>query len=177
MKISLMKRMTVFAFFVSIGGACDSPGPMAADLSPPPDGGGGAGICAISPTQPCVGYRGHGCAVDSCNYCDCGPSWGGSPTMAGCTQAACTTTPDLSGQPAGAAAWPACRDQADCPTGYACLFTQGCGRTHGVCNMQKFYCPHDSPTFTVCGCDGKTATFKAIGCEPDRPYAHAGACP
>jgi hypothetical protein len=165
MKLYLINRITFLAITIGLGFACN-PGSMSTDGGP---------VCTAY-GRVCDGYRGHGCALDSCNWCDCGLGWGGSATSGGCTQAYCGT-PDAGGQPDGAAAWPACRDQRDCPAGYACLFTKGCDKMYGVCNGQTFYCPHNSSTFTVCGCDGKTATFSALGCEPDRPYAHAGPCP
>lgn len=148
----------------------DDGGPPPTDINPQ------AAACVLPSGRACRDvHGGTTCpADDGCNWCGCGVAWSNSATAA-CTQAGCAT-PDPSSRPNDAPQWPGCRDQADCPTNYACVFDPGCDQTLGRCSSQKFYCPHKNGTFTVCGCDGKTATFTALGCEPDRAYAYAGAC-
>jgi hypothetical protein len=118
-----------------------------------------------------AGSANRGCAIDSCNWCDCGPNWGDT-NVAGCTLVGgCFSPPDAG------AGWDRCRSQADCPSGLACIFMVGCDQQLGYCNDQTFYCPHDPTTFTLCGCDGRTVTITVHSCAPDRQYAHVGSCP
>ena len=132
-----------------------------------------AGGCAFANGTRCggPGSANSGCPGSSCNWCDCGVGWGDDPNHASCTQAGCPAPADAG------ADYLRCHSQSDCPQGYACIFNVGCDQTLGQCNGQTFYCPHDPRTFTLCDCDGKTITDTVNSCAPDRPYAHAGACP
>jgi hypothetical protein len=118
--------------------------------------------CAFADGRSCggAGSANRGCAVDLCNWCDCGAGWGGT-SLATCTEVHCN-------QGDGGASSLPCGSQADCPS---------CDQTLGQCNSQTFYCPHDQKTFTLCDCDGHTVTDVVHSCAPDRRYAHAGACP
>ncbi|MDB4965610.1 MAG: hypothetical protein JWN44_1299 [Myxococcales bacterium] len=168
-----MRAMTSWLLIAVAVPACASRGdspPNAPDLS---SGSVGAeSVCGFANGTNCggAGSANRGCAPDACNWCDCGPGWGGT-NMAGCTAVGCPPPPDAG------ADYLRCHDQSECPPGYACIFNAGCDQTLGQCNAQTFYCPHDPRTFTLCDCDGNTVTDAVSSCAPDRRYAQAGACP
>ncbi|MGZ3408570.1 MAG: hypothetical protein ACXVAN_19100 [Polyangia bacterium] len=126
--------------------------------------------CAFADGTSCggAGSANRGCAVDACNWCDCGPGWGGTD-RASCTEVGCN-------DPDGGGSSRPCASQADCSSDQACIFAVGCDQTHGQCNSQIFYCPHDPRTFTLCDCDGHTIVDAVNSCAPDRRYAHVGPC-
>ena len=150
-----------------------------ADLTPtdgtvPPDGASSA--CTFQTSgRVCGGSAPFGCpSEDGCNWCACGGDFG-STTSAACTQVFCTP-PDMLFRPAGAPAWPRCRNQADCPDQFACIFDAGCGETEGRCSWMQMYCKHEPTNLTICDCNGQTQTITVSSCAPDRRFAHRGPC-